>query len=174
MKQIKSGKIILRHAKLSDAQALLEIEMDKENIKNMMRHTNNINDIKNSLKKEINEYKKRNPNSEEFIIEFDGKVAGYISIHDLNEKYNEHKSVISYATHPNFRGKGIMTKAVKLITSYAFKKYKLKRISARCRTFNKGSARVLEKAGYKLEGIHKKELKKNGKYLDNMYWAIVK
>jgi len=40
-------------------------------------------------------------------------------------------------------------------------------------TFNKGSARVLEKAGYTLEGIHKKELCKHGVHLDNMCWAIV-
>jgi RimJ/RimL family protein N-acetyltransferase len=28
--------------------------------------------------------------------------------------------------------------------------------------------------GFTYEGTHKKELKKNGRYLDNMYWAIVK
>lgn len=58
--------------------------------------------------------------------------------------------------------------------TYAFKKYKLVGIEARGRTFNKGSARVLEKAGYALEGIHKKELCKKGVYLDNMYWAMVR
>lgn len=119
-------------------------------------------------------YKNKKPTSEEFIIDIKGEVAGYISIHDLNKPHNEHAAIISYATHPKFRGKGFMTKTVKLITIYAFKKYKLKRISAGCRTFNKGSARVLEKAGYTLEGIHRKEACKNGKYLDNMHWAKIK
>jgi RimJ/RimL family protein N-acetyltransferase len=40
-----------------------------------------------------------------------------------------------------------------------------------CRTFNKASARVLEKAGYKYEGtIHKNKFL-NGKYVDDMIWA---
>ena len=40
-----------------------------------------------------------------------------------------------------------------------------------CRTFNKASARVLEKAGYIHEGtLHKNKLS-NGKYLDDMIWA---
>ncbi len=76
--------------------------------------------------------------------------------------------------HPKFRGKGLTTKAVKYVVSFAFKKYSLKKIEARCRTFNKASARVLEKAGFVLEGILHKDLKKNGKYLDNMCWAKFK
>lgn len=43
-----------------------------------------------------------------------------------------------------------------------------------CRTFNKASARVLEKSGYKLEGILRKNKFKDGKYLDDMLWAKTK
>ena len=67
-----------------------------------------------------------------------------------------------------------MTKAVKLITDYSFKKYKIKRISGRCRSFNKVSAKILEKAGYSFEGKHRKEIYKNKKYYDNLYYAKIK
>jgi ribosomal-protein-alanine N-acetyltransferase len=174
MKLIKSKNIVLRHVKISDAKMLFEIELDKDTKKNMMSHTTSIKDVEKSIKKHISEYKKKKPSEEKFIIEYGGEPAGDISIHELNEPFVEHRAVISYSIHPNFRGKGITTEAVKLIVNYAFKKYKLKRISARCRIFNKASARVLEKAGFTYEGTHRKELKKNGKYLDNMYWAIVK
>ncbi|MCX6750164.1 MAG: GNAT family protein [Candidatus Pacearchaeota archaeon] len=174
MKIIKGKGLILRHAKLSDAKVLFEIEQDKDTQKNMMSCAKRIKEVENSLKKRILDYKKKKPSGEKFVIEVDGEVAGDISIHDLNEPNVEHRAVISYSLHPKFRGKGITTKAVRLIVNYAFRKYKLKRLSARCRTFNKASARVLEKAGFKLEGIHRKELKKNGQYLDNMYWAIVR
>ena len=170
----KTKDLILRHAKLSDSKILFEIEIDKENIKNMMSYSDNIDDIIKSIKDSIREYKQSKPHSELIIIENSKGVAGYISIHGLNEPRAEHKAQVSYGLHPDFRGKGITTKALKLVTSYAFKKYKLKRLEARCRTFNKASARVLEKAGYEFEGIHRKDLKKNGKYLDNMYFAYVK
>jgi len=174
MTLIKTKDLILRHVKLSDSKILFEIEIDKENIKNMMSYSDNIEAIKDSIKQNIKEYKKSKPHEELIMIETSEGVAGYISIHGLNKPYIEHKAQISYALHPNFRGKGITTKAVNLITKYAFKKYNLKRIEASCRTFNKASARILEKCGYVLEGIHKKDLKKNGKYLDNMYFAYVK
>ena len=92
----------------------------------------------------------------------------------MNQKYAEHKAVIGYCLHPKFRGRGIMARAVKLVTKYAFKKYKLKRISGMCRTFNKSSIKVLERAGYKLEGILRKNKMKDGKYVDDMVWAVVK
>jgi len=171
---IKSKELILRHVKLSDAQVLFEIEIDKDNIKNMMSYDKDINKIIQGIKKKMLEYRRKNPSSEMIIIEIPEGVAGYVSIHNLNRPHLEHKADISYGLHPKFRGRGIMTKAVKLVTNYMFKKYNLKRIEACCRTFNKSSARVLEKSGFKLEGIHKKDLKKNGQYLDNMYWAKVK
>ena len=171
---LKTKDFILRHVKMSDTQVLFEIETDKDNIKNMMNYTDNLEDFKNSIRTKLSEYRKKKPSSEMIVIETNTGLVGYVSIHDLNRPHMEHKAIISYGSHPKFRGKGITTKAVKLITNYAFKKYNLKRIEARCRTFNKASVRVLEKSGYNLEGIHKKDLKKNGKYLDNMYWAKVK
>src|SRR3989339_887363 len=43
--------------------------------------------------------------------------------------------------------------AHKLFVRYAFKNYNLKRLQGNVRIFNKASARMLEKSGYKLEGI---------------------
>ena len=45
------------------------------------------------------------------------------------------------------------TAAHKLFVRYAFKNYNLKRLQGNVRIFNKASARMLEKSGYKLEGI---------------------
>lgn len=174
MEIAKTKELILRHVKLSDAQVLFEIEIDKDNIKNMMSYDDDIKYIISGIKDQQKEYKKSKPSNEQIIIETPEGVAGYISIHGLNQPFTEHKAKMSYGLHPKFRGKGITTNAVKLVTKYVFKKYNLKRIEACCRTFNKASARVLEKSGFVLEGIHKKDLTKNGKYLDNMYWAIVK
>lgn len=170
----KNPEFILRHAKLSDAKTFFECEQDEQARKGFMSSPKNVGEVKKSLRRQLRRDKKKNPSSEKFAIEINGEIAGWVRIYDLNQKYYEHQGIIGCCLHPKFRGKGIASKAVKLITNYAFKKYKLKRMLGRCRTSNKASARVLEKAGYKLEGIHRKELCKNGKYLDNMYWAVVK
>jgi RimJ/RimL family protein N-acetyltransferase len=67
-----------------------------------------------------------------------------------------------------------MTEAVKLITKFGFEKLKLKRIEAFVFTFNKASKRVLEKAGYKLEGILRKNSKKGNKFFDDYLFAKIR
>lgn len=167
-------KFILRHFKMSDLKDYFELQKDKAVQRGFMASAKTLAEARKKLKQKISNYRKKKPKSENFVIEIDGKFVGFVSLHDLNEKYFEHKGVVGYSIHPKFRKKGITTKALKLVTDHAFKKYKLKRIEGWCRTFNKASARVLEKAGYKLEGVLRKNKCKNGKYLDDMIWAKVK
>ncbi len=170
----KKPEFKLRHVKMSDLPAYFEIMRDKQVQKNFMNAPKTIKEARKKLKEKILGFKKKKPTQESFAIIVDDKVAGFVDLHDLNKKYFLHRGIIGYCLVPEYRGKGITTKAVKMITDYAFKKYKLRRLEAFCRTFNKASARVLEKAGYKLEGILRKNKCKNGKYLDDMVWAKVK
>jgi len=171
---IKTKDFILRHVKVSDAKCFFEAEQDKNARKNFMSTPKTIEEVERDIKCEILQYKRKKPTSEKFTIEFKGECAGWIVLNQLNTPFYEHKAKIDFCLHPNFRGKGIMTKAVKELTKYAFKKYKLKRIEGWCRTFNKASARVLEKSGYKLEGILRKNKRKKRRYLDDMVFAKVK
>jgi len=174
MALLKSKGFILRHFRMSDVKAYFNSQQDKQARMGFMSTPKSLAEAKKEVREAIAEYKKKKPHFESFAIEVDGKFAGFIAIHDLFEKYVEHIGKLSYCIHPDFRNKGLATKAVKAITSYAFKKYKLKRFWAWCRTYNKASARVLEKAGFKLEGIMRKNKFKDGKYLDDMVWAIVR
>ncbi len=174
MTTIKTKDFILRPIKLSDAKIFFEAEQDKEAKRNFMTTPETIKQVEEDIKDEVSQYKKNKPTSEKFTIEFDKRCAGWIAINQLNTPFLEHKAKIDFCLHPNFRGKGIVSKALKEVTKYAFKKYKLKRIEGWCRTYNKASQRVLEKNGYKLEGILRKNKCKNGKYLDDAIWAIVK
>jgi len=72
-----------------------------------------------------------------------------------------------------FWGRGIMSRAVTSFTEYAFKKFQLKRIFAEPFASNQASRRVLEKAGYTLEGVMKKSVFKNGQILDQALYAVV-
>jgi ribosomal-protein-alanine N-acetyltransferase len=102
------------------------------------------------------------------------EFVGYVEMHHLNLEHHEHKGEIGYAIHPKFRGRGLASKSVILLTKYVFKKYNLKRISAMSRVKNKASSRVLEKAGYKLEGILRKNKCVDGVYLDDFIYAKLK
>ena len=58
---------------------------------------------------------------------------------------------IGYWLGKPFWGRGIMTAALQVMTTYAFETLALTRIEAQVRTHNSASIRVLEKLGYKLE-----------------------
>ncbi len=163
---IKTKRLILRPMTLKDAQGYLECHADEEAKRNFMSIPKNLEEAK----KEINE----NRNLLSFAIIFDGEFAGFANL-ELNKKPQyKHSAIIGYGLIKRFRGKGITTEAVKALTNYGFKKLKMVRISGMCRTFNKASAKVLKKAGYKLEGILRKNKFKDGKYLDDMLYAKVR
>jgi len=170
MKQvtIKTKDFILRPRTLKDAQGYLECHQDEEAKRNFMSVPKNLKEAKKELREGMKKKSLR------FVIEVNGKFAGFINLELNDNPRYKHSAIIGYAIHPNFRGRGLATKATKTLTDYGFKKLGLIRITGWCRTFNKASARVLKKAGYKLEGIFKKNKFKDGKYLDDMAWAKVK
>lgn len=103
----------------------------------------------------------------------DGHVAGSIGIFcgtDVYEKSGE----LGYWLAEEYWGNGIMTGAVKQICKEAFEKFDIVRIYAEPFVYNTGSRRVLEKAGFALEGIMKNGVCKNGQIHDYCMYALIK
>lgn len=173
MVELKINNITLRHIKLSDAKLFFDAEQDEDARRNFMSTPETVEQVKDDIKNEIEQYEKEKPKTEKFTIEFNGKCAGWIAINQLNTPFFEHRAKIDFCLHPDFRGNGIINKAVKEITKYAFEKYKLKRIEGWCRTFNKAAQKVFEKNGYELEGTLRKNKCKNGEYLDDVILAKI-
>lgn len=100
----------------------------------------------------------------------DGFLIGGIGFHDF-ELGKSHKAELGYWLAKPYWNKGIMTEAVKKVSEFGFKEFGLLRITANVFHFNVGSARVLEKAGYKLEGYLRNHYKKDGKLFDGKLYA---
>ncbi len=81
---------------------------------------------------------------------------------------------IGYWLGEPYWGKGIMTRAVRLMVSYGFEKLDLRRIFTSVFAHNPASARVLEKAGFQFEGTGRKAVIKNGIVRDELRYAILK
>ena len=71
-------------------------------------------------------------------------------------------------------GKGIMTDAVRQLCEKIFSQTNIIRIFAEPFSHNIGSRRVLEKAGFQLEGILKNFVSKDGKIYDAAMYALTK
>lgn len=167
---IKTKDFTLRPFKKGDQKSLAQNINDKY----IHRNTSNIpypyttKDAKDWIKKKLKE--KNDKAQISFVIDIGGEVAGSVTLFDLKE----HRAEIGYWLSRKHRGRGIMTKAVKVATAYWFKHLKLKRIQGIVYVFNNASAKVLKKSGFKLEGILRKYVKRGGKYADAYLLATVK
>src|SRR5262245_43179241 len=108
-----------------------------------------------------------------FCIEIEGAAAGGIGVH-LGEDVHRHAATVGYWLGEEFWGRGIMTEAVTAVTNFCFKNFPLRRISAEVFANNLASARVLEKAGFILEGRLRNHVLKDGKLLDSLLYARTK
>lgn len=73
-----------------------------------------------------------------------------------------------------FWGKGFMTEAVTKFVDFAFDNFGLVRIYAEPYATNPASCRVLQKAGFELEGRMRSNVIKDGQILDQFLYAKVK
>jgi ribosomal-protein-alanine N-acetyltransferase len=105
-----------------------------------------------------------------FCIEIDGAAVGGIGIR-IAEDIHRHVGQLGYWLGEEFWGRGIMTEAVSEFVNYCFKKFPLHRVYAEAYANNPASARVLEKAGFVLEGRLRKNVVKDGKILDSLLFA---
>ncbi|PXV66759.1 RimJ/RimL family protein N-acetyltransferase [Dysgonomonas alginatilytica] len=131
-------------------------------------HPYNIEDAKNYLSL----IRDNNPTNV-FAIEVDEEAAGSIGIFPQTDIHCKNAE-LGYWLSEEHWGKGIMPEAIKQIVDYGFKTFDITRIFARPFSTNRQSQRVLEKAGFKLEGKFEKVLFKNGEYLDEFIFAIRK
>ena len=70
-------------------------------------------------------------------------------------------------------GKGLMQDAVLTLVDHAFNRLSLHRLEAACIPGNERSIRVLEKTGFKREGLLKSYLKINGEWQDHLLFARI-
>ena len=76
---------------------------------------------------------------------------------------------LGYKLEETLQGRGYMTEAVAAMTQFGFNILGLHRIEANVMPRNKGSLRVLEKCGYRPEGLARKYLQINGVWEDHLH-----
>ena len=105
-----------------------------------------------------------------FCIEIEGVAAGGIGVHRAQDVHRC-TATVGYWLGEKFWGRGVMTQALTAVTDFCFDNFPLRRISAEVFSNNPASARVLEKAGFTLEGRLKNHVIKEGQLLDSLLYA---
>lgn len=108
-----------------------------------------------------------------FAIAGDTELIGGIGI-TLQSDVNRRSAEIGYWLGEPHWGQGIATAALKATTDWAFAEFNLVRLYGEVFEWNPASGRVLEKAGYKLEGRLRKSIVKDGQIIDALLYANVR
>lgn len=106
-------------------------------------------------------------------IVVDGEAVGSIGIF-LQDDVCRCSGELGYWLGEPFWGNGIMHRAVKQLCDFVFANYDICRIYAEPFAKNIGSRRVLEKAGFTLEGVMRQGIVKNGIVQDYCMYALLR
>lgn len=108
-----------------------------------------------------------------WAIHVGGKAVGNVDFFRKDNIYHRTAELGYFLAEP-YWGKGIVTNAVKEACAYVFANTDIIRISAESFSHNIASCRVLEKAGFVLEGVLKKNAIKHGEIIDTNIYALIK
>lgn len=108
-----------------------------------------------------------------WAIAVNGAAVGSIGIF-RGENIHRRTAELGYYIAEEHWGKGIVTAAVKKACAHVFRGTDIVRIFAEPFAANTASCRVLEKAGFVLEGTMRKNAIKNGRIIDMLLYALVR
>lgn len=101
-----------------------------------------------------------------------GRLVGGITLGNIRHGVSK-SAQIGYWIGQPYAGQGLMTDAVKTLSRFAFGELTLHRIEAACIPENSRSIRVLEKAGFRREGLLRSYLRINGVWQDHYLYARI-
>ncbi len=106
-----------------------------------------------------------------FAIEYDGQFAGQLNVSSIS--YGSLSSAtIGYWVSERFAGMGATPTAVALATDHCFFGVGLHRMEICIRPENEPSLRVVEKLGFRYEGLRRRYIHINGDWRDHFCFAL--
>ena len=107
-----------------------------------------------------------------WFIECDKKLVGNIVMRNINRLMLT--AEIGYNIAPESRGRGYATEAVRLVAQKAFTESPLRKLIAYVHEDNIASRKVLEKVGYKAEGLLREHYLIKGAPVNEIFHGILR
>ncbi len=164
---------IIREWRIDDKDQLAEMLNNKSilnNLRDGLPYPYTVNDAEDYIKSMLSADKTK---TFAFAITANNRVIGSIGVFRCDNIHFRTAEMGYYIGEP-YWGKGFATSAVKQICRYIFDHTDIIRIFAEPFAYNMASCRVLEKAGFELEGTLHSNAVKNKKILDMKMYALIK
>jgi ribosomal-protein-alanine N-acetyltransferase len=107
------------------------------------------------------------------VIELDGDVVGQVNVANIIFG-SLSNAIVGYWITPEVAGRGVTPTAVSLACDYMFHTVGLHRVEIAIRPENAASLRVVEKLGFRYEGLKERFIHINGAWRDHYIFALTK
>ena len=107
------------------------------------------------------------------FLKENNKLIGIIELDHLSW-FNYKAGEMSHHIKKEYRNKGYGTESAKALINYCFKKMGLRKIYADTDPNNKNAQKLVKKLGFKLEGRIREKNYKNGKWVDELDYGLLK
>lgn len=106
-----------------------------------------------------------------FALTVDGAFSGQVTVGGI-ARGSLLSAYIGYWIDQRVAGRGIMPTAVALATDHCFREVGLHRVEINIRPENAASLRVVEKLGFRAEGLRERYLHIDGEWRDHLTFAL--
>jgi len=118
--------------------------------------------------------KEKSPDQQQFVIVRlkDKTPVGIISFHNMNAL---NRSVeFGIIVDPDEQRNGYGTEATRLLCNYLFNYRGMNKVYAQTSAFNKGAVKLLEKSGFKKDGVLRQHYFFEGEFYDGVVYSLLR
>lgn len=101
-----------------------------------------------------------------------GRIVGVINLSEIVRGFFQ-SAYMGYYAVAGMNGRGLMSEAVGLVVTYAFRQVGLHRLEANIQPGNATSKALVKRLGFQQEGYSPRYLKIGGEWRDHERWAIL-
>jgi len=175
--EIHGQAVFLRHPAMGDYSAWAELRaMSRQHLTVWEPQWARDELTRSAFRRRLRQYQRelREDQGYAFLIfrHAGAALVGGLSISNVRRGVAQAASIGYWIGAPYVR-RGHMTDAVKAVLPFAFATLGLHRLEAACLPHNHPSTRVLEKVGFKREGMARRYLKINGVWQDHDLFALL-
>lgn len=124
-------------------------------------------------KAEFEEYLQRyaQPDQVSYLIKKSGRIVGVINLNNMIRGLFQN-AFLGFYVMADYAGQGYMSQALEMVIALAFGEHQLHRLEANIQPENIRSIRLVQRMGFRKEGISPRYLKIDGQWRDHERWAL--
>ena len=170
---IQTDRLLLRAITMKDATDIFAYASDPEVTKYVRFVTHkSIKDTHAFILRVQSSYRKGITPLWGMELKASGRIIGALGF--LQWPNPDERAELGYVINRNYWGKGLVTEAAAALVDFAFRKMKVNRIEAGTIVEHRASQRVLEKLGFKIEGVLRQRELIKGRFPDVTMYSLLR